>query len=732
MAAAGLLVAYGVQQRLWPAPLGVLVQGMVVGGLTALVSFGLILIYRANRIVNFAQGDLGAGPAVLAVMLIVGPGLPYFVAMPIGILAGVALGALVEFVFIRRFFNAPRLILTVVTIGIAQLLAGLGLITPRFFDFNLPPQSFPSPFDFTFEIHPIIFRGNDVIAMLAVPVLIGSLALFFRYTHIGIAVRASAERADRAFLVGIPVKRIQTLVWVLAATLSTTAIILRAGIVGLPVGSVLGPAVLVRALAAAVIGRMERLPTTLVAALALGVLEQSIFYSTGRSSLVDPILFVVILGALLIQRSGRKAREDEASSWQSISEIRPVPLELRHLPEVRVASRVVTMLGLGFLLIIPALIPESRVNLVAVILIFTIIGLSLVVLTGWAGQVSLGQVAFVGIGAAVAGALTSRIGFDLSIALFGAGVVGALVAILIGLPALRMKGLFLAVTTLSFALATHSYVLSQSFFGWWLPQGRLERKDLFGIVAVDTEARYYYLCLGALLLALFAVRSVRRSRAGRVLISVRENERAAQAYGINATRAKLTAFGLSGFLAAFAGGLFVHHQQTLGINPYAADQSLAVFTMVVVGGLGSVPGAALGAIFIQGIKYFLPPTFQFFASGLGIVFILLLLPGGLGGLVYQVRDEYLRKVAARRNIRVPSLLADDREDRAVVDRAAEEAAFFAAAAATDTAPAEGAMAAPAQVVPTLDALDNDGDADEPPRHRRRRERAVAGSGRRSE
>jgi branched-chain amino acid transport system permease protein len=650
-----------VLQFLWPSPPGVLVQGTVVGGLTALVAFGIVLIYRANRIINFAQGDMGAAPASFTVLLIVGPGVPFLLALPLGLLFGAALGALIEFGIIRRFFKAPRLILTVATIAISQILIVLGLVMPQLFDMTIPPQSYPSPLDFSFRIHPIVFRGNDIVAMLAIPITIAVLAAFFRYTSIGVAVRASAESSERAFLVGIPVKRIQTIVWVMASLLSTMALILRAGIVGLPIGTVLGPTVLVAALAAAVIGRMEKLPTVFVAAVGLGILEQSIVWHTGRSVLVAPVMLGVILAALLLQRRGQQARADEGSSWQAATEVRPVPQELAGLPEVKWSLRGLQLGVLILALVLPVLIPESRTNLMAMILIFAVIGISLVVLTGWAGQISLGQMGLVAIGAAVAGSMTTRLGWDLALSLVGAGIVGAVVALLIGLPALRMKGLFLAVTTLAFAVTTSSFFLSRDFFGWWLPQGRIPRTPLFGTIAVDTETRYYYLCLAGLLLALAMARGLRQSRTGRVLIGVRENERAAQAFGINATRAKLTAFGISGFLAAYAGGLFVHHQQGLGINPFAAEQSLVVFTMVVIGGLGSVPGAILGAAYILLAKYFIPGIGSFMASGLGLLLILLLLPGGLGSLMYQVRDAGLRYVAGRRKILVPSLVADSRE-----------------------------------------------------------------------
>lgn len=654
---------YFVQQFFWPSPIGVIVQGCIIGGLTALISFGIALIYRANRVINFAQGDLGASPAALTVLLIVGgPTLPYFVALPVLIISAIALGALVEFLIIRRFFNSPRLILTVVTLALTQLLTGLGLVLPRLFNLSTPPQSFPSPFDFSFKIHPIIFRGNDIIAMLAVPLVIVALGAFFRYTHVGIAVRASAESAERAALLGVPVKRVQTIVWVIATVLAALAIFMRAGIVGLPIGRVLGPAILIRALTACVIGRMENLPRIFVGAIGLGIIEQSIVWHTGRGIIVAPIMFVIVLGALLVQRRGIVARADIMSTWQAAKAVRPMPRELAGLGEVRYTTLALKVVGVIAVLVAPRFLPESRVNLVAVIMIVSIIGLSLVVLTGWAGQVSLGQMAFVGLGGAVAASVTTRLHWDLSIGLVLGGLAGALIAVIIGLPALRIRGLFLAVTTLAFGLATEQYLLNEEFFGWWLPRSddRILRTPLLGVISIDSEIRFYYFAFAVLLGALGVVRGVRNSRTGRALIGVRENERAAESFGVNAVGAKLTAFAISGFLAAFAGGMFVHHQQALDVRSFSPIGSLDVFVMVVIGGLGSPAGAILGASFQRGVSYFVPQL-RFFTSGLGLIVILMLVPGGLGSLLYQIRDGALRLLARRKGILVPSLLADSRD-----------------------------------------------------------------------
>jgi branched-chain amino acid transport system permease protein len=301
---------------------------------------------------------------------------------------------------------------------------------------------------------------------------------------------------------------------------------------------------------------------------------------------------------------------------------------------------------------------ESRTNLMGVILVFAMLAVSLVVLTGWAGQVSLGQVGFLGIGAAVGGAVSSRLGWDVLAAIAVAGVVGALVAVVLGLPALRVRGLMLAVITLAFAHAVSLWLLNQTVMSSWLPRGRIERKPLLGLIPIKSETQYYYFTLVCLVLVLLMCKAVRSSRLGRTIIGVRENERGAQAYGINVVRAKLTAFALSGFIAAVAGAIFVHHQQALGINPYATEESLAVFTMVVIGGLGSLPGALVGAAYVEGARYFLPPELSFFVGGVGLLLVLMVLPGGLGSLLYMGRDGYLRWVAARRRLIVPSLNAD--------------------------------------------------------------------------
>jgi branched-chain amino acid transport system permease protein len=211
----------------------------------------------------------------------------------------------------------------------------------------------------------------------------------------------------------------------------------------------------------------------------------------------------------------------------------------------------------------------------------------------------------------------------------------------------------------------------------------------------------FYIALAVLALSLLMVVGWRRSRTGRVLIAIRENEKAALAYGVNVTRTSLAAFAFSGFLAAIAGVLYVQHANGLSSDPYLPVRSLELFTMVVIGGLGSLPGALLGAVYVQGVDFFLPAEWQFLATGAGLLLVLLLMPSGFGGVLADVRDGALRRIARRRGLMVPSLLADVRVEEPA-EAPPEEDVLAAAGERAEEAEAEAVAAAepePAGVSP---------------------------------
>ncbi len=654
------------QLVLFPMGTGPWALGVVTGLLTALLALGLALIYRSNRILNFAQGDLGTVPTTLAVGIISVSGLPWVVGATAGLASALVLGAVVELAIIRRFRRAPRLLLTVATIGVSQLLIVCGLLLPRLWGQDIfAEERIPDPFTARLEIGGQILGGSEICALVLGPLLLLGLALFLRGTDVGVAVRASAERGDRAALLGIPVRRLQTLVWAVAATLSFVGVFLHASIFGVSGAGALSPQVLVFALGALVLGRLEHLPAVTASAVALRVLAAGVDAnnpsSPGRAYVV---LAAVVLLALIVRRAGiRRQDVDGSESWSAADEVRPVPIELRRLAVVRVARVLVPLVVVALAACLPLVLGAGDELKAATVAAFALIALSIVVLTGWAGQVSLGQMSFAAVGGVMGAVATQTWHLDLSLALILAGVAGAAVAVVVGLPALRLPGLYLAVTTLAFALASSNFLLNRREQSW-IPRDRLERPALFRTFDLSSQAAMYEVVLAVTVLGFLAVAGIRRSRTGRVLIAVRDNERGAAAYGVPVIRAKLLGFALSGFLAAVAGCLIVHVNQAYTEEPFVAAESLGVFTAAVVGGLGSSAGAVLGALYLNGGTWFLPERWQLLPSAVGVLAVLLVLPGGLANLLYRGRDALLRRLARRRGIVVSSLMADRSVDDA--------------------------------------------------------------------
>jgi branched-chain amino acid transport system permease protein len=639
------------QQVFFPAPAGIVVRGLVVGGLTALVALGMALVYRANRIINFAQADLGLAPTVLAFLLIDRSGWPYPVALGVGLAAAVLLAGTTERVVIRRFSHSPRLLVTVATIGLSQVLVAVALLLPQLWDVDLAAGRIAPPFDATATLGAITFDANDLLALIVTPVVLVAVTAFLRRSDAGTAIRAAADSADRAALLGVPVARLQTLVWVVAGVLAYAAVFLRSGILDLPTGTALGFGVLLRALVALLLGRLTDLPGVTSAAVALGVLELGIAWDHDPS-LIDPVLGLVVIVALVWRRrqAGRVDHADTAA-WRAADEVRPVPRALADLAPARLLRwGWFAAIGVVALVLGQVLAADQQFKASAV-LIYGILGLSLVLLSGWGGVVSLGQVAFFAIGAAVTGFVVSEWEADLFAGLVLGMVAAAAVAVLVGIPALRLRGLYLAVVTFAFALATTSLLVNDEWSGW-VPSDRIGRVPLLGGLEAETEGDVYHLALVVLVVVMLGLRGIRTTRFGRALVAVRDNEAAAGSYAVDPVRLRLAAFSLSAAVAALAGGLFVHHERAFDPASYAPIENLAVLTMVVVGGMTSLAGAVLGALALLGSRWFLDAEWQFLATGVGVLLVLLAAPQGLAGLAYRVRDRWLRSIAARHGLRV--------------------------------------------------------------------------------
>lgn len=652
-------------------PPAILFQGAIGGLLNALIAVGLVLIYRSTRIINFSQGALGAAGGVFTYNLAVLNNWPFLLAFAGGVIVAAFLGFLVEIALIRRFFNAPRLVLTVLTIATLGVLGGaIGYVTtlpifPPIQDRTVEqvqgqvPVTFPFN-DFKFQIGStrLTFGFPHLFAIgVSVAAMIG-LVLFLRYSRLGTAIRASSENADRARLLGINVGTLSMVVWTIAGALSGLGVILSGGITGSFSSGISSPELLLAALAAAVIARMYSFPIAIASAIGLSVLREAVKWSYEQHlALLEVGLLVVIVGALLFQRR-RMTRSEagETTAWKATEEQRATPKEMLDVGGVRVWRRALIGVGVLALVGMPFILSPRQVNLSGYLLIIAIASLSLVVLTGWAGQVSLGQFAFVAIGAVVGGAIATKYSFWVALPI--APIVSAGFAVLVGFPALRIKGLFLAVTTTALAFALNATLFKEEYFGWLLPD-RVDRPSLFQFIDFEDERSMYYLALAGLLLAIVLVSVLRRSRVGRVLIAARENEANIQSFGVNLVRTRLAAFAFSGLLCGFCGVLLAVHQRAVAESSFDPFLGFQIFLFTVVGGVGSIPGALLGAGYFA-LTQFLPTTgsLPFLVGSVGVLALLYFAPGGLASLLFGLRDGILRIIAQRRQLVVPSLFAD--------------------------------------------------------------------------
>jgi branched-chain amino acid transport system permease protein len=647
------------------APIGFILVGVVYGSVYSLGAMGLILVYRANRFINFSQVALGSLVGVLSIGLVKVHGLNYWIALPAAVIVGGLLGAWIEFSVFRFFRNRPRLVLLVASIGLAQVLGGLELLGSTHEGFVALIGAFAPPFNVSVTIDVYTFHSAEILAVAVVPLVIAFLAWFLLRTNAGIAVRAAAENSDRALTLGIPVRRLSTIVWAIAGALAVLTYMLSAPFEGVkPALATNWPISFLPILAIAVVARMESLPLAFAAGIGLGIMEALVRWNTtGNPAIIYAIYLGVVVVALLAQSNKiSRAQESDSSSWSSVGALKPIPLELRKLPEIMWTRRGIMCLLVAVFIWIPHGWGAPNQLLASFAIIWAMTGVSLVVLTGWSGQISLGQFGIAGVAGVVAGNMVAHWNSDFFLVITVAAIVGAATALLIGLPALRIKGLYLAVTTLALAVALDQYFLNQSSFPQFIPPNGVQRPLLLQRFDLNNEYEIYLVCLSFLGLAILATMGLRKARAGRVLIGTKDNERAASSASISTTKIKLAGFAAAGMIAGIAGALDVFILQALAPGSFPPVDSITVFGYSVIGGLGSVAGVLIG---ILTFKYLESITalgqVHLLISGAAMLWVLQFLPGGLGQLVYDVRDRMLRKVADRRGIIVPSLVADKRQ-----------------------------------------------------------------------
>ncbi len=672
-----LLLAFllpGPQSGYSQTPGSVLVGGLVDGLIVALGTAGVVLVYSTVRVINFAQTSLGIAGAGLAFLLLQLSGLPFLLALPLGVGIGIAVGAAFQLVFGTRFARAPRVVLTLVTVfagtwltqsasGLIEQLPFLPPVNQRPLDVQSGQRRLTSILPFphwsvSFSNYPEPFHFAQIFAAVTALAVLVAIGVFLRYSRIGKALRASAENAERASLLGISVGLMALLVWSLSGGLSALAAMLQ-GFEYRPSASLSpGPVTLLIPLTAAVLARMRSLWTAIVLTVGLTVLSEAVgFQDEAVNGFFDLGLFALLIGGLLLRGRSLSRLAEEATSWHSTAEIRPVPVEMSSLVVLRILKWGALTAGVAALALAPVFLSIGAIQELGVIMLTAVIALSVVVLTGWAGQASFGQYAIAAVGSLTAGWLSSKLGLTFWLAVPAAVLMSVLVGTLLAFPALRIRGIFLVAVTFAFAIIARSLLFDPNYLGWLQP-GIVKRPSLL-ILDLTDDRWMYALAAVTLLAAITVVRNLRRSRFGRLVIAGRENEASLEASGVSGVRIKVMAFAAAGALAGLGGALLAYEQFGVSASNYDPTQSLIVFQMAIIGGVSSVWGGLLGVAVVYGLNFLAQgvPGVSVFLPVVPLV-ILYITPGGLLGAAATARDALLRIIARRRHLIVPSLYGD--------------------------------------------------------------------------
>lgn len=636
----------------------------------ALLAVGLVMVHLSTRVINFAHGELGAFAVAMMLMLVRAYHWPYWPSLVCSLLATALLAAIIERTVIKRLFTSPRLLVMLATIGIAQIVTVGRLSLPKpkvdgesaFFGGG---TEFPLPFHAQgVEFGRVVLGPAHLMVLIIGPLLALGVMLFLRSSVYGIAIRASAENASRARLLGIPVGRVSTISWALSGLLAGAGALLLAPISGFTASEAVGLPLLVRALAAATLAGFSSVPRAFAWGLFFGLVDELTLFYTGKSGLTDAITVAIVLVLLLVRREqGRRTTASEESSWQVAEPVRALPLDVRSHPRWRAFSVIGIVVGVGLVVAAPFVLTAAQTFLLASICAVSIVTVAITVLSGWSGQLSLGHWGIAGCGAVVGSRLITiwHVNFWLSFA--ASALVGIIVAFALGLPALRLPGTLLGVVTLGFGVACASWLFGE---GWFSGDGSLPRPEW-----ISTRT-YYMITVIALVAALLAVRELQKARIGRNLIAVRDNPVQAAAMGIGVTRVKLTGFMVSGVLASMGGFLWAAGAGATDSRAFPAIRSLGLLSAAIIGGLGSIGGAILGTAYLLGIPYFAAeryPLLGVLSTGVGLLLLIVAFPGGLARLLYSLRDLIARRLTGldpRPKVQPVSVSAD-------LKRAAERA-----------------------------------------------------------
>ena len=557
--------------------------GLGLGGIYALAGLGLVVVYRGSGVVNFAQGAFAAVGAYIFYTLHISHGLPTALAVVLALVVSGFVGLLMHVLVMRPLRNAPPLTRVIATLGVMTALQQLGhlilgaqiILVPSFL-----PTNAVSP------VHGAIVSVDRFI-LLAIAVIVSvALWAFYKFSRFGAVTAAVAESERSAQFNGHSPDVIAAANWVLGAVLAGAAGVLVVPIVGLNIDTLV--LLVVPALATCVVANFYSFIGALGASIAIGIVQSEITGHVQATGWSDAVPFLLVILVLVVR--GRplplRSHVNEVLPEIGTGILKPVPL-------------LVALVGTSLLIL---LAPSTWSDAATISIITGIICISLVVVVGYAGQLSLAEFAFAGWSAYVAGRLAATHGIPFLLAMVIGMVAAVPVGVLVGLPALRTRGINLAIVTFGLAFSVQSVLFESVPYTGGINGTTLKPASLFGwsIAAANHPQRYALVCLVVLVVAALVAGNIRRGRSGRRLVAVRSNERAAASLGISVYGAKLYAFAVSAAIAGLGGVLLAFQSTYVDYTQFNVFQSIAVVIYTVIGGVGYLIGGLIAGLVAAG------------------------------------------------------------------------------------------------------------------------------------
>ncbi|MDQ1424421.1 MAG: hypothetical protein QOD72_1919 [Acidimicrobiaceae bacterium] len=623
-------------------------DGLVFTGLLILLGQSIVVVHRGSGVINFGSAAVGMVAAYLFYNMWPGHGLPWPVALVIALAAAGVIGSLMYLVVLRQLRKSSVATKVIATLGLMLLATAL---TTQYFSprgdvravKSFLPERRYAPFA---DLH--IGSKGPIIVVIAL-VVTALLWAIQKYTRFGLATSAVCENETVASGMGLSPHVISAANWALGSAIGAVAIILVAPISGLSPQRL--PLLIVPALGAALIGRFDSLLLTLVGALAIGIGEAEVGVFTTSPGWNEAAPLIVIVAVLIIRRPPRFDRSDAAARLPRVGSGR--------IGGWAVFAGVVSLVAV-------LTVSLEWLNPLAYSIIIAIGMLSVVVITGYAGQLSLAQFGLAGLGAFFTALFAAGHGLPLSVSMILGVIVTVPLGLLVGVPALRTKGPTLAIATLSLVVVIGDLLLNNPTTVRWFKSGALPPLSIFGysLNNITQPRRFAVFAWIVLVLVALATANLRRSAMGRRLLAIRTNPQAAQALGISPVAMQVYAFTVATVMAATCGAMVEALSPYTSFTVFGTVSSIIVVLQTTVGGIGLIPGALFGgAGFASGLAtkvislILSPSNWLDVITGASVLVVVLQAPNGIAA---QMGDQVAWVQARLRRLRRrPAIARDD-------------------------------------------------------------------------